>query len=98
MPDLTELARAVADTLAANPDQKSIEIDTPGLTSRDVDALIGAVYDACAAAGVIVKGVKVDPMQHPLPSGAQYINAYVRDGRLIVIDLELDDKVIVRRK
>lgn len=98
MPDLAELARAVADTLAANPGQKSIELDTPGMTGRDVGKLIDAIYDACAAAGVTVKGVKVDPMQHPLPTGAQYVNAYVRDGRLIVVDLEVDDKVVVRRK
>ena len=47
---------------------------------------------------VTVKGVKVDPMQHPLPAGAQYVNAYIRDGRLIVVDLEVDEKVVVRRK
>jgi hypothetical protein len=98
MPDLEEIGRAVADTLVANPDQKSIEIDTPGMTGRDVGELIDAVYDACAAAGVSVKGVKVDPMQHPLPAGAQYVNAYMREGRLIVVDLEVDDKVVVRRK
>lgn len=98
MPDLAALARTVADTLAADPDQKSFEIDTRGMTGRDVGALIDAIYDACAAAGVTVKGVKVDPMQHSLPAGAQYVNAYVRDGRLIIVDLELDDKVVVRRK
>lgn len=98
MPDLEELGRAVADTLAANPDQKSIEISTSGMTGREVGGLIDAIYDACAAAGVTVKGVKVDPMQYPLPPEAQYINAYIRDGRLIVVDLEIDDKVIVRRK
>jgi hypothetical protein len=98
MPELEELGRAVADTLAANPDQKTIEIDTPGMTSRNVGKLIDAIYDACAAAGVTVKGVKVDPMQHPLPAEAQYVNAYMRDGRLIVVDLEVDDKVVVRRK
>jgi hypothetical protein len=59
--------------------------------------LIDAVYEACAAAGVTVKGVKVNPMQHPLPARAQYINAYVRDERLIVVDLKVDDKVVVRQ-
>ena len=98
MPEFEGLGRAVADTLAANPDQKSIEIDTPGMTGRDVGRLIDAIYDACAAAGVTVKGVKVDPRQHPLPAGAQYVNAYIRDGRLIVVDLEVDEKVVVRRK
>lgn len=98
MLDLEELGRVVAETLAANPDQKSIEIDTPGMTGRDVGELIDTIYDACAAAGVTVKGVKVDPMQHPLPAGAQYVNAYLRDGQLIVVDLDVDDKVIVRRK
>ena len=98
MPDLDELGRAVADALAANPDQKSIEIDTPGMTGHDIGVLIDAIYDACAAAGVTIKGVKVDPIQHPLLMGAQYVNAYMRDGRLIVVDLEVDDKVVVRRK
>jgi hypothetical protein len=98
MPDLEELGRAVAHTLALNPDQKSIEIDTPGMTGREVGELIDAIYDACAAAGVTVKGVKVDPMQHPLPAGAQYVNAYFHGERLIVVDLEVDDKVVVRRK
>ncbi|WP_406239938.1 hypothetical protein ACF3NX_13055 (plasmid) [Acetobacter orientalis] len=98
MPDLKELGRVVADTLAANPDQKSIEVSTSGMTGREVGGLIDAIYDACAAAGVTVKGVKVDPMQHPLPPGAEYINAYIRNGRLIVVDLDVDDKVVVRRK
>jgi|GEM_PF-6666632 hypothetical protein len=98
MPDFDEIARAVADALAANPDQKSIEIDTPGMTGRDICVLIDAIYDECTAAGVTVKGIKVDPMQLPLPREAQYANAYVRDGRLIVVDLEVDDKVVVRRQ
>lgn len=98
MPDLNELARAVADTLAADPDQNWIEVDTPGMTGRDVGELIDAIFDACAAAGVTLKGVKVDPMQHPLPADAQYPNAYVRGDRLIIVDLEVDDKVVVRRK
>ena len=88
----------VANTLAANPDQRWIEVDTQGMTGRDVGALIDAVYDACAAVGVMLKGVRVDPMQFPLPSGAQFLNAYLRDGRLIIVDLEVDDKVVVRRK
>lgn len=88
----------MADTLASNPDQKVIEVETAGMTGRQVGELINAIYDACAAAGVTLKGVKVDPIQHPLPAGAQYANAYMRDGRLIVIDLEVDDEVVVRRK
>lgn len=98
MPDLEQLAREAVEILASKPHQKTIEIDTPGMTGGDVSRLIDAVYDASAAAGVALKGVKVDPMQLPLPAGAQYVNAYIREGRLIIVDLDLDDMVVVRRK
>lgn len=98
MIDSSEMARTVADTLVANPAQKSIEIETPGMSSRDILALIDAIFSEAAAVGVEVKGVRVDPTQLGLPTNAEFINAFLRDGRLIVVDIEVDDKVIVRRK
>ena len=49
MTDMAELARAVADTLAANHDQKWIEIDTPGMTAGEILELMDAAHDACGA-------------------------------------------------
>lgn len=98
MSDIAELARTVADTLAAYPDQKWMEIDTRGMNAGEILSLIDAVHDACCAAGIALKGVKVDPMQVALPAGAPYENAFVRGGRLVIVDLDVDDMVVVRRR
>ncbi len=92
------IARTVADTLVAHPNQKTIEIDTLGMSSREVLAIVDAIYTECEAAGVMVKGMKVDPTQIGLPANAEFPNGFLRNGCLIVVDLDVDDKVIVRRK
>ena len=98
MIDANVVAGTIVDTLVARPDQKTIEIGTPGMSSLEVFALVDAIYTKCEAAGVMVKGVKVDPMQLGLPENAEFLNGFLRNGRLIIIDIEVDDKVIVRRK
>lgn len=98
MIDASSMAKTIADTLAACPDQKTIEIETPGMSSDEVLALVNAVYTKCAEASVTVKGVKVDPMQLGLPATAEFGNGFLSNGRLIIVDLDVDDKVIVRRK
>jgi hypothetical protein len=98
MIDASGTARIVADTLVERPDQKTIEIETPGMSSSEVLALVDAIYTKCEAAGVMVKGVKVDPMQLGLPENGEFLNGFLRNGRLIIVDLEVDHKVIVRRK
>lgn len=98
MSDASGIARAAADQLAANPDQKTIDIETPGMSSCDVLAIVDAIFTECEVAGVMVKGVKVDPMQLGLPANAEFCNGFLRNGRVIIVDLDVDDRVIVRRK
>lgn len=98
MSDPDDIARHVAEALSKNQDQKTLEIDTSGMQSSQVWSLIDAIYTKCEEVGVSVKGIKVDPMQVPLPKNADYLNAFTDRGRLIVVDIEVDDKVIVRRK
>jgi hypothetical protein len=98
MLDIRAIARAASELLTDNPHQLTIEIDTPEYTSAEVLALIDAIYEECAHAGVIVKGVRVDPMQVLLPANAEFVNAFLRRGRLVIVDLDVDDKLIVRRK
>lgn len=97
MIDVTMIANAAVDCLAGNAAQQEIEIDTAALTGSQVRELIKAVFDAGEAAGVTIKGVLVDPMQIPLPADAEFLNAFRKNGRLIIVDINLDDKVIVRR-
>lgn len=97
MIDVSMLAKAAVDCLADDPTQKEFEIETAALTSRQVRELIDAVFDAGEASGVTIKGVLVDPMQIPLPADAEFLNAFRQRGRLIVVDINLDDKVIVKR-
>lgn len=98
MIDIAGIAKAAVDSLSANPNERWLDIATPGMIAGDILALIDAVFDASDAAGIALKGVKVDPMQVALPTDAPYQNAFVRRGRLIVVDLDVDDRVIVRRR
>ncbi|PSJ36282.1 hypothetical protein [Allosphingosinicella deserti] len=97
MIELPELARAAIEILAANPAQRDVEIDTAAFTRAQVSELIDTVFEEGAAAGIAIKGVVVDPMQVPLPGDAEFINAFRRDGRLVFLDINVDDKVIVKR-
>lgn len=97
MVDLPELARAAIDILAANPAQREVEIETAALDRAQVRDLIDAVFEEGDAAGVAIKGLVVDPMQVPLPGDAEFINAFRRNGRLVFVDINVDDKVIVKR-
>lgn len=96
--DIRAIARAASEVLVGNPTQLTIEIDTPEHSPAEVLALIDAIYEECAHVAVIVKGVRVDPMQVLLPADAEFVNAFLRRGRLVIVDLDVDDKLIVRRK
>lgn len=97
MVEQREIARAAVDILVANSVQREVEIDTAALSRAQVRELIDAVFEEAAAAGVSIKGLVVDPMQVPLPSDAEFINAFRRKGQLVFVDINVDDKVIVKR-
>lgn len=97
MIDPSQIANLAAFALSSNPRQMSMDIDTSGFTSQQVLDLIDALFPACEAKGIKLKGVMVDPMQVPLPANADYLNAFTRNGRLVIVDLNTDDKVVARR-
>lgn len=97
MVNATDIAEVVADVFGKNTWQKSIEVSTEGMENREVAALVDAIFAACEDADVKLKGVIVDPCQLPRPDDAAFENAFYRNGRLVIVDLNLDDRIIVRR-
>lgn len=97
MVNVIDLGQVVADTLASNPWQKAITVSTDGMTSTEVAELVDAVANACNALGVGLRGIVVDAALLAMPSNAPFGNAFYRSGRLIVVDINLNDAVVIHR-
>lgn len=76
MADVHGMARTVAQVMSTHPNQTSFDVETHGLSGTEVRALVDALFTECEAAGVEVKGIRVDPMQIPLPANAEFVNAF----------------------
>jgi hypothetical protein len=97
MVDVIALGEAVSAGLVDNPQQMACEVSTSGLTPLQMVDLLDAIFDACTAKGVKLKGFIVDPTQMPLLPNSDYGNAFVRRGYFVVVDINLNDRVVARR-
>lgn len=97
VPDTLELGRAIADALAAAPWQKAMDVDIRGMAGAYVADLVDAIAAACTAAGVALKSIAVDAAHLSRPADAPFANGFYRNGQLVVVDIDLDDLLVVRR-
>lgn len=93
-----EFGLAVASAFEQNAWQKTVEISVVGKTSQEVNAIIDSVIEACAAQSIALKGIAVDAGLVAMPASSEFWNAFIRKGVVVVVDINLDDKVVVRRK
>jgi len=93
-----DFGRGVATIFEQNAWQTTVEISVAGMTSTDVVHIIDAVIEACATSSIPLKGVVVDAGLIAMPADAEFWNAFMRKGVVVVVDIHLDDKILVRRK
>lgn len=92
-----EFGTLVAESFASSTRPREVSVTTAGMTNADVLAVIDAIFNACAAKSITLKGVAVDAFNYPLPHDAEYVNATHRNNRLIIADINLDNELRVRR-
>lgn len=92
-----QYANTVASMFAGSSWQTAIELSTVGFSAVDVERVIDAIIEKCRERGIGLKGIVVDAGLITLPSSADFQNAFFKNGALIVVDININDRIVVRR-
>lgn len=93
----SDFGTAVTAIFNQNEWQSAIEISTAGMRPEDVPIMVDDIAESCKDAKITLQAIVVGLNLISLPADAPYANAWYKHGSMIVIDVNLHDKVIVRR-